>query len=200
MLNATPVMQRLIDAFATLPGIGRKSAARLAYYLVRQDVSATETLAQALISARRAIKLCETCHNICETSPCEFCTSPKRDDALLCVVESPQDLMAIETTREYHGRYHVLHGVISPLEGIGPRDLKIHELLVRLQQSQFREIILATNPSIEGEATALYIKNLVITTSLRVSRIASGLPMGSQLEFADKVTLGRSLLDRRALS
>ena len=195
----TQALQDLIDAFAALPGIGRKSATRLAFYIVRQPESTAARLAQALTQAKSRIHFCEVCQNLCETSPCERCANPVRDENLLCVVESPQDLIAIEATREYHGRFHVLHGAISPLDGITPSDLKIRELMARLSTGNFDEIILATNPSVEGEATAVYLKKLVAPLNIRVTRIASGLPMGAQLEFADKATLGRSLLDRRQI-
>ena len=195
----TPSLQHLVDAFAQLPGIGRKSATRLAFYLMQQKPATSRALADAILDAHEHVHFCEKCQDLCEVSPCEMCSDPTRDDELLCVVETPQDLHAIEATREFRGRYHVLHGAISPLEGITPRDLKISELLMRLKTQSFREIILATNHSVEGEATALYLKNLLSPLGIRVSRIASGLPMGAQLEFADKATLGRSILDRRVL-
>ncbi|MBQ9818559.1 MAG: recombination protein RecR [Proteobacteria bacterium] len=195
----TQALQELIDAFAMLPGIGRKSATRLAFYLIRQPSETSDKLAQAITSARSRIKFCETCQNLCETSPCERCSKPVRDDHQLCVVESPQDLIAIESTHEFYGRYHVLHGAISPLDGITPNDLKIRELIARLGSGNFSEVILATNPSIEGEATAAYLKRLIEPLGIKVTRIASGLPMGAQLEYADKATLGRSLLDRREI-
>lgn len=193
----TQALQELIDAFASLPGIGRKSATRLAFYLVKQPLETSQGLAFAITSARERIRFCEVCQNLCETSPCERCSKPVRDENQICVVESPQDLVAIESTHEFHGRYHVLHGAISPLDGITPSELKIRELMVRLGDQTFSEVILATNPSIEGEATASYLKRLIEPLGIKVSRIASGLPMGAQLEFADKATLGRSLLDRR---
>lgn len=195
----TPSLQHLVDSFAQLPGIGRKSATRLAFHLMRQDAATSTALAQAILDAHEHVHFCEHCQDLCEISPCEMCCDPNRDDSLLCVVETPQDLHAIEATREFRGRYHVLHGAISPLEGISPRDLKISELLARLKTQNFREIIIATNPSVEGEATAIYLKNLLKPLNITISRIASGLPMGAQLEFADKATLGRSILDRRTL-
>lgn len=198
-MQHTQALQQLIDAFAMLPGIGRKSATRLAFYLVKQPPETANQIANAITAARSRIKFCETCQNLCESSPCERCIKPVRDEHMLCVVESPQDLAAIENTHEFHGRYHVLHGAISPLDGITPADLKIRELIARLGQSQFTEIILATNPSVEGEATAVYLKRMIEPLGITVSRIASGLPMGAQLEYADKATLGRSLLDRREI-
>ena len=195
----TQALQELIDAFAQLPGIGRKSATRLAFYLVRQPESVALKLANAVTQAKERIHFCEICQNLCESSPCERCSQPVRDENLLCVVESPQDLIAVEATREFHGRFHVLHGAISPLDGMTPADLKIRELMVRLGSGQFDEVILAMNPSVEGEATAVYLKKLIAPLDIKVTRIASGLPMGAQLEFADKATLGRSLLDRRQI-
>ena len=195
----TQALQELIDAFAQLPGIGRKSATRLAFYLVRQPDSVALKLANAVTQAKERIHFCEICQNLCEFSPCDRCSQPVRDENLLCVVESPQDLIAVEATREFHGRFHVLHGAISPLDGMTPADLKIRELMTRLGSGQFDEVILAMNPSVEGEATAVYLKKLIAPLDIKVTRIASGLPMGAQLEFADKATLGRSLLDRRQI-
>ena len=193
----TQSLQQLIDAFSSLPGIGRKSATRIAFYLIREPATTADRLAEAIQNARHKIRFCEICQNLCESSPCERCAKPVRDEDQLCVVESPQDLVAVEATHEFHGRFHVLHGAISPLDGISPSDLKIRELLARLHDGRFTEIILATNPSVEGEATAAYLKKLIAPLGIAVSRIASGLPMGAQLEYADRATLGRSLLDRR---
>lgn len=195
----TQALQDLIDALTLLPGIGRKSATRLAFFIVRQPADTAKKISNAITNARNNIKFCEVCQNLCENSPCERCSQPVRDETLLCVVESPQDLVAIESTHEFYGRFHVLHGVISPLDGITPADLKIRELISRLSQQKFSEIILATNPSVEGEATAAYLKRLIEPLGIKITRIASGLPMGAQLEFADKATLGRSLIDRRPI-
>jgi len=195
----TPTLQHLVDSLAQLPGIGRKSATRLAFYLMQQDGATSQSLAKAILDAHEHVHFCECCQDLCETSLCDMCSDAGRDEDVLCVVETPQDLQAIEATREFRGRYHVLHGAISPLEGISPRDLKITELLARLKNHPVREVILATNPSVEGEATAIYLKNLLSPLGIKISRIASGLPMGAQLEFADKATLGRSILDRRTL-
>lgn len=199
MLAHTQSLQALIDALSVLPGVGRKSATRMAFYLVRQPPETAHLLASAISNARDKIHYCEVCQNLCESSPCERCSGLVRDERILCVVESPQDLVAIESTQEFHGRFHVLHGVISPLDGITPSDLKIKELIQRLSSDAFDEVILAMNPSVEGEATAVYLKKLIVPLGIKVSRIASGLPMGAQLEYADKATLGRSLLDRRLL-
>lgn len=195
---AAPI-QRLIDAFAKLQGIGRKSATRLAFQIIRDDGTLAQNLAQALLEAKRSVHFCSVCANLCEESPCDLCSDPTREHHTICVVESPQDLLALEATGEYKGDYHILHGVIAPLDGITPSDLKIKELLERLGNDSVNEVILATNPSIEGEATAMYLKKIIAPLGIKVTRIASGLPMGSQLEFADKATLGRSLLDRRQL-
>lgn len=198
-MTTTPALQSLIDAFAMLPGIGRKSATRLAFFIIKQDASKAQTLARAIIEAKRKIRFCERCQNLCEHSPCQHCTRDVEAPDILCAVETPQDLLAIEATHEYQGRYHVLHGVISPLDGVGPKDLKIRELLERVKDGEFSELIVATNPSVEGEATAIYLRNLLSPLGIKVTRIASGLPMGAQLEYADKATLGRSLNERRAL-
>ena len=196
----TQSLEALIDALSRLPGVGRKSATRMAFYLLRQPAETAHALGAAIVAARDTIRYCEVCQNLCESSPCERCRGRVREGSLLCVVESPQDLVAIESTQEFHGRFHVLHGVISPLDGVTPADLKIHELIVRLSGGAFGEVILAMNPSIEGEATASYLTKLIAPLGVKVSRIASGLPMGAQLEFADKATLGRSLIDRRTLA
>lgn len=196
----TQSLEALIDALSRLPGVGRKSATRMAFYLLRQPAETAHALGAAIVAARDTIRYCEVCQNLCESSPCERCRGRVREESLLCVVESPQDLVAIESTQEFHGHFHVLHGVISPLDGVTPADLKIHELIVRLSGGAFGEVILAMNPSIEGEATASYLTKLIAPLGVKVSRIASGLPMGAQLEFADKATLGRSLIDRRTLA
>ena len=183
----TQSLEALIDALSRLPGVGRKSATRMAFYLLRQPAETAHALGAAIVAARDTIRYCEVCQNLCESSPCERCRGRVREESLLCVVE-------------FHGRFHVLHGVISPLDGVTPADLKIHELIVRLSGGAFGEVILAMNPSIEGEATASYLTKLIAPLGVKVSRIASGLPMGAQLEFADKATLGRSLIDRRTLA
>ncbi|MFA5624088.1 MAG: recombination mediator RecR [Bradymonadales bacterium] len=192
-------IQNLIDAFSRLQGIGRKSATRLAFQIIRDDGEIAKNLADALLEVKERVRFCEQCANLCVSSPCELCQAANRNRSIICVVESPQDLLAIEATGEFSGMYHILHGVIAPLDGITPADLKIKELLERLRSDEVKEIILATNPSVEGEATALYLKKLIEPLGIKLTRIASGLPMGAQLEFADKATLGRSLLDRRQL-
>jgi len=192
-------IQRLIEALARLPGIGRKTATRLAFFLLNADPAYAQELAAAVVEVKARIGYCEVCANLCEAARCRICASTKRDPQVICVVESPQDLLAVEATGDFDGLYHVLHGVISPLDGVGPDDLKIAALLQRVRETDLQEVILATNPSVEGEATAIYLQRLLAPLGLKVSRIASGLPMGAQLEYADKATLGRSLKERRTL-
>lgn len=195
-------VNRLVAAFAKLPGIGEKTAQRLAFYVLRSPPEFARTLASALCEMVEKVRLCPRCfslHDGAEGTDCRFCTDAKRDDRVICVVEGVSDELAIERTREFRGRYHVLHGVLSPLEGIGPEQLKVRELLLRLKGSPVEEIIVATNPDVEGEATALYLTKLLKPLGLKVSRIAQGLPMGSDLEFADQATLARSLAARRDL-
>ncbi len=194
---AQPV-SNLIDAFSRLPGIGPKTASRLAYFLLRADESIGLTLAQALTELKVSTLFCGQCHNIADRDPCAICSDLQRDQGLICVVEEPLDVQAIERTREFNGTYHVLHGAISPVAGVGPDDLKIGELLRRIQQATtpVREILLATNPNLEGEATAMYISRLVKPLGIRVTRLARGLPVGGDLEYADEVTLGRALAGR----
>jgi recombination protein RecR len=196
---AEPVSQ-LIDAFSALPGIGPKTASRLAYYLLRADISVSLNLARALENMKANTLFCSRCFNIADREPCAICANPERDQTVICVVEEPLDVQAIERTREYHGLYHVLHGAISPVEGIGPDNLRVAELLHRIQRSEeslpVREVLLATNPNLEGEATAMYISRLVKPLGIRVTRLARGLPMGGDLEYADEVTLGRALQGR----
>lgn len=201
---AEPV-SNLIDAFSQLPGIGPKTASRLAYFLLRSDEAIAHNLARALEELKARTLFCTVCHNIADRDPCAICSSTQRDHSLICVVEEPLDVQAIERTREYNGLYHVLHGAISPVEGVGPEDLKIGELLRRIQQPPapdggesvpVGEILLATNPNLEGEATAMYIARLLKPLGLRVTRLARGLPVGGDLEYADEVTLGRALAGR----
>jgi recombination protein RecR len=194
---AEPVSQ-LIDAFSALPGIGPKTASRLAYYLLRADPSVAFNLAGALADLREKTLFCSRCFNIADREPCAICSSSERDQSIICVVEEPLDVQAVERTREYNGLYHVLHGAISPVEGIGPDNLRIAELVQRIQQSAVpvTEVLLATNPNLEGEATAMYVARLVSPLGIRVTRLARGLPMGGDLEYADEVTLGRALQGR----
>ncbi|MBU6350538.1 MAG: recombination mediator RecR [Chloroflexi bacterium] len=194
---AEPV-SKLIDAFTQLPGIGPKTATRLTYYLLRNDEAVALRLARALEELKQRTLFCSVCFNIADQDPCPICAATQRDTGLICVVEEPLDVQAIERTREFTGLYHVLHGAISPVEGIGPENLKIGELLQRIRQSEppVRELLLATNPNLEGEATAMYIARLTKPLGLRVTRLARGLPMGGDLEYADEVTLGRALAGR----
>ena len=192
-------VQRLVEAFSRLPGIGPKTASRLTYYLLRQPPEEANSLADALRDLKARTRFCQVCFNITEESPCPVCKSDERDRAIICVVEEPLDVMAIERTREYHGLYHVLHGVISPMDGIGPEDLRIRELSDRILNSSVKEIILATNPSLEGENTAMYIQRKLVAVNIKITRLARGLPMGGDLEYADEVTLARALEGRREL-
>lgn len=192
-------VQRLIDEFARLPGIGPKSASRLTFYLLRAASEQALDLAAALQELKERTQLCSVCFNITEEDPCLICQDETRNDELLCVVEEPLDVLAIERSRAYDGRYHVLHGAISPVEGIGPEDLKIEELLQRVAQGSLREIILATNPTLEGESTALYLQRRLASEGLRLTRLARGLPVGGDLEYTDEITLGRALEGRQEL-
>ncbi|MBE3577835.1 MAG: recombination protein RecR [Limnochordales bacterium] len=192
-------LSRLIEELGRLPGIGTKTAQRLALYLVGRPPAEVQALAQAILEASEKIVFCSQCFNITDVDPCRLCTDPRRDSSLLCVVEQPRDVFALERTGEFRGRYHVLHGAISPMEGIGPDDLRIKELLVRLEQHPVDEVILATNSTVEGEATAMYLARLLKPAGIKVSRIAYGLPVGGDLEYVDEVTLSRALEGRRQL-
>jgi recombination protein RecR len=187
---------RLIDEFNRLPGIGPKTASRLVFYLLRAPREQAEKLAETLQQLHEKVMYCRRCFNIAESDPCVICADEHRDRELICVVEEPLDVLAIERTGEYKGLYHVLHGVIAPVDGIGPDDLKIPELLRRLKSRPVREVIIATNPNMEGEATAMYIARQLQGSSLRVTRLARGLPVGGDLEYADEITLGRALTGR----
>jgi recombination protein RecR len=190
---------RLIEEFRKLPGIGQKTAQRLAYSLLRRSREDTEALASAILDVKDKIRYCSRCNNFSDLDPCNYCASPHRTPATICVVEEPKDILSIEKTREYHGQYHVLHGVLSPINGVGPDDLKLKNLLERLKEGNVFEIIIATNPNIEGEATAMYLSKLIKPLGVKVSRIALGVPVGSDLEFADEVTMSKSLEGRREL-
>jgi recombination protein RecR len=199
MRDLAPPVQALIDEFKKLPGIGSKSAQRLAFHMIRTTREDAEKLAQAILKLKEFIRYCSVCNNITDTNPCLYCVDASRDPSQICVVEEPHNLIAIEKTRQYHGLYHVLQGVLSPLHGIGPDQLKIKGLLERLREGNVREIIIATNPSVEGEATALYLSRLIKPLNISVSRIATGVPVGGDLDYADEVTLSRALEGRRAL-
>lgn len=197
--SAAEPISRLIEEFCKLPGIGPKSAARLTYHLLRMPEDQARSLAEAIIAVKERIALCSICQNLTDTDPCVICGNTERDRTMICVVEEPLDILALERTGGYNGLYHVLHGVISPIEGIGPDDLKISELLARLKDGSVAEVILATNPIMEGEATAMYLQRLISPLGLRVTCLARGLPVGGDLEYADEVTLSRALEGRRAL-
>ena len=191
-------LQDLIDALGRLPGIGPKSAQRIAFYVLSRPKAEAELLAQALIDAKEKIRFCVKCGNIAQEELCAICRNPKRDQAVICVVEEAKDVGAIERTRSYRGLYHVLGGAIDPINGIGPEQLRLRELLSRLSGDTVQEIIIATNPNIEGEATATYLTRTISPLGLKVTRLASGLPVGGDLEYADEVTLGRALEGRRS--
>ena len=195
----TPSMSRLIAQLAKLPGIGEKTASRLAFHVLRSERDYAQALAEALLAVKDETRLCSVCFALTETEPCPLCADPRQSNDVLCVVEEPADLLAIERVREFRGRYHVLHGTLAPLDGVGPDDLKIQPLLVRLRDEPVREVILATNPTAEGEATALYLAKLLKPLGLRVTRIAHGLPVGADLEYADVMTVGRALEGRREM-
>ena len=198
MPAAEPV-SRLIEELSKLPGIGPKSAARLTYYLLRIPEAEARALAEAIIAVKEKTVLCSSCQNITDSNPCAVCASRERDHSIICVVKEPLDIMALERTGQYRGLYHVLHGVISPMDGIGPDDLKIKELLQRLKSSSVKEVILATNPNLEGEATAMYLQRLLSPFSIRLTRLARGLPVGGDLEYADEVTLTHALEGRQEM-
>ena len=196
--TAQPV-SRLIEEFNKLPGIGPKTAQRLTYYLVRMPKEEARSLAEAILAVKERVSFCSICQNITESDPCVICKGEDRDHTKICVVEEPLDILALEKTRGYKGLYHVLHGVISPMDGIGPEELKIKELLSRLRGGAVEEVILATNPNLEGEATAMYLHRLIAPLGIKVTRLARGLPFGGDLEYADQITLGRALTGRQAM-
>jgi recombination protein RecR len=196
--SAAPLpVTRLVDEFHKLPGIGPKSAQRLTYHLLRIPYDDAVALAQAIMELKERTVLCSICQNVTESDPCGVCADESRERSSICVVEEPLDILAIERTRGFHGLYHVLHGVISPMDGIGPEDLKVNELLTRIRSGTVTEVIMATNPNLEGEATAMYVSRLLTPLGVRVTRLARGLPMGSDLEYADDVTLSRALENRQ---
>ena len=190
---------RLIEELSSLPGIGSKSAQRLAFYIINMPDEKAEALAEAIIKAKKNIKYCSVCCNISDSDVCPVCANPKRDHSVIMVVEDPRDMAAYEKTKEFKGVYHVLHGAISPMTGVGPNDIRIKELLERIQKEPVEEIIIATNPNVEGEATAMYISRLLKPFGIKVSRIANGVPVGGDLEYVDEVTLSRALEGRRPM-
>jgi recombination protein RecR len=195
----TPSMQRLIEQLSRLPGIGEKTAARLAFFILRADRGYAETLAQSIVQVREGTRLCSSCFGFTDDDPCPICRSPQRAGDTLCVVEEPADLIAVERARHFRGRYHVLHGTLSPLDGVGPEQLKISALVDRVREGQVREVVVATNPTAEGEATALYLARVIKPLGVRVTRIAHGIPMGGDVEYADVVTIGKALEGRREM-
>ena len=192
-------LQNLADQFAKLPGIGGKTAQRLAFHVLSLPMEDAEEFSNAILEAKKQVHTCPVCQNLTDEPVCSICSDPQRDHGQICVVAEPKDVIAMERTREYHGLYHVLHGVISPLNHVGPDDLKIRELLARISQGGVEEVIMATNPDTEGEATAMYLSRLLRPMGLRVTRLAYGIPVGSQLEYADEVTLVRALEGRREI-
>ncbi len=193
------IIQDLIDELGRLPGVGPKSAQRIAFHILSEDPEDVKRLAEVLLEVKEKIQFCEICGNVAQTSQCRICIDPKRDLSVICVVEEPKDVVAIEKTREFRGRYHILGGSINPIDGIGPDDLRIRELMPRLADGSVTEVILATDPNLEGEATATYLSRMLVPLGLTVSRLASGLPVGGDLEYADEITLGRAFANRRSI-
>jgi recombination protein RecR len=196
--HAQPI-SRLIQELAKLPGIGEKTASRLTMHILRTSKENAEALARAILEVKEKIRFCSQCFNLTDQDPCRICQDPKRNREILCVVSSPEDLVALEKSGGFRGLYHVLHGVLSPLEGVGPKDLRLDELLSRLKGGEIKEVILATNPSVEGEATAQYLSQIIKPLGVRVTRIARGVPMGGDLQYIDEVTLSKSLENRSPL-
>ena len=192
-------LANLIDQFAKLPGIGRKTARRLAFHVLNSSMDEASAFAEAIVDAKKNVKYCSVCQNITDKDVCEICESPRRDNTVICVTESAKDVISLEKTHEYNGLYHVLHGAISPMDDIGPSDIKIAELLMRLKDETVKEVIMATNPTVEGEATAMYIARLIKPLGVKVTRIAHGIPVGGDLEYADEVTLMRAMEGRREM-
>ena len=195
----SPSIEKLIESFEKLPSIGNKTAARLAFYMLNSSEEETNEFISSIINAKKNLKYCSKCYNISDTDPCSICANPKRDASVICVVEDVRDVIAMEKTHEFKGVYHVLHGSISPMNGIGPDDIKIKELLSRLMDGTVKEVILATNPRVEGEATAMYLSKLIKPLGVKVTRIAHGIPVGGDLEYTDEVTLTKALEGRREI-
>ena len=195
----SPSIEKLIEAFEKLPSIGNKTAARLAFHILNSSEEETNQFIEAITNAKRNLKYCSKCYNITDTDPCPICSNAGRDQSLICVVEDVKDVVAMERTHEFKGVYHVLHGVISPMNGVGPDDIKVKELLARLMGGEVKEIVLATNPRVEGEAIAMYFSNLIKQLGVKVTRIAHGIPVGGDLEYTDEVTLSKALEGRREI-
>lgn len=195
-----PIIESLVEAFAQLPGIGRKSAERIAFHIL-DNMSKDDVfdMTKAINDAKDKVSFCPVCQNLTDSAPCHICSSPKRDSSVICVVENPKDVAAIEKTREYNGLYHVLHGALSPMDGVTPEDLKISELLIRLNSEDVKEVIMATNPTVNGTATAVYLSKLIAPLSIKVTRIAHGIPIGGDLEYADEITLIKALEGRQSM-
>ncbi len=192
----SPSIEKLIESFEKLPSIGHKTAARLAFHVLEQTPEQTQDFINSIINAKKNLKYCSICYNISDTDPCPICSNEKRDGTKICVVEDVRDIIAMEKTHEYKGKYHVLHGAISPMNGIGPDDIRIKELMARLRSGEVEEVILATNPRVEGEATAMYISKIIKPLGLKVTRIAHGIPVGGDLEYADEITLIKAMEGR----
>ncbi len=192
-------ISRLIEEFSKLPGVGRKTAQRLAFHVINMNINDVEALSKAILEAKKEIKYCSICYNITDKDPCSMCSNKNRDNGIICVVEDARDVAAMEKTKEFHGKYHVLNGVISPMDGIGPDMIRVKELIQRLGNQEVKEVIMATNPTIEGEATAMYIARLLKPMGIKVTRIAHGLPVGGDLEYADEVTITKALEGRREI-
>ena len=195
----SPSIEKLIESFEKLPSIGHKTAVRLAFHMLDLGEEDTNEFINSIINAKANLKYCSSCYNISDTDPCPICGSPKRDNSIICVVEDVRDIMAMERTHEFKGVYHVLHGTISPMNGIGPEDIKIKELLNRISNDNIKEIIIATNPRVEGEATAIYLSKIIKPLGIKVTRIAHGIPVGGDLEYTDEITLSKALEGRREL-
>ncbi|MDD6919985.1 MAG: recombination mediator RecR [Eubacteriales bacterium] len=199
MRNYPKPLQKLINEFAKLPGVGNKSAQRLAFHVISLTENQVEQFAKTLVDAKNQMKYCSVCGNLTDTDPCSICSDGSRRDDLICVVESPKDVVAMERIREFSGRYHVLHGTISPMDGIGPEEINLHSLIERLMNSEVKELIVATNPTIEGEATAMYISKLIKPSGIKVTRIAHGIPVGGDLEYTDEITLLKAIEGRKEI-
>ena len=199
MLDSIPSFSRLVTELSKFPGIGSKTATRLAFFLLRQSSSEAAALAEAILDLKRNTRFCSVCYHITESDPCQICSDPARDERLVCVVETPQDLLAVERSHSFQGRYHVLHGALSPLDGIGPKDLKIPQLMERLRDGRIEEVLVATNFTVEGDATALYLARQIQQQGLRATRLAYGIPMGSELEYIDEATVNRAVAGRREI-
>ena len=198
-MEYSPSIEKLIESFEKLPSIGHKTAQRLAFYMLDLNMEEIKEFTDSIINAKTNLKFCSKCFNISDTDPCNICSNPKRDESIICVVEEVRDVLAMERTHEFNGVYHVLHGSISPMNGVGPDDIRIKELLARLMDGKVKEIILATNPRVEGEATSMYISKLVKPLGVKVTRIARGIPIGGDLEYTDEVTLAKALEGRNEI-